>query len=71
MAYSHVSKKSGATYYLHVRNRTTNAGKVVPFYFFSKTIKTGEADTMALDALPDGYTVVESSATGLPLLSKK
>ena len=70
MAYSHVSQKSGSTYYLHARNRTTAAGKVIPFYFFSKTVQTGVANTLALDAVPAGYTVTESSATGLPMLKK-
>lgn len=69
MAYSHVSKKSGKTYFLHVR-KTVRGGKEIPFYFFAGEIKSGAADTTALDAVPAGYVVVESSATGLPLLKK-
>ncbi len=63
MPYSVVSKKSGATYHLHVRERTTSTGKQVPLYFFSKEAQG------ALEKLPDGYTVVEAP-TGLPLLKR-
>lgn len=69
MAYSHVSNKSGKTFYLHVRT-TVRGGKEIPFYFFSGEIKPTTAETKALDAVPAGYVVVESSATGLPLLKK-
>jgi hypothetical protein len=65
MAYSVVSKKSGSTYYLHAQTKPTKSGTRT-LYFFAKTVKEG-----ALDALPEAYEVVESSATGLPLLKKK
>ena len=65
MPYSVVSKKSGSTYYLHARTSPTKSGTRT-LYFFAKTVKED-----VLDALPDGYEVTESSATGLPLLKKK
>ncbi len=65
MAFSVESKKSGTTYYLHGRTTETKGGKRT-LYFFSKEQKEG-----TLDALPAGYEVSESSATGLPLLKKK
>lgn len=65
MAFSVQSKKNSTTYYLHGKKRPTKTGETT-LYFFSKEVKEG-----ALDALPDGYEVVESSATGLPLLKRK
>jgi hypothetical protein len=64
MAYSFKNSK-GMTYYLHASTRTLKSGKQGHLYFFSKTVKAG-----ALDAVPTGYTVVESK-TGLPVLKRK
>ena len=71
MAYSVESKKSGVTYYLHSRqsNSASATGKT-KLYFFAKEIKTAEGTT-PLDALPKGYTVIESALTGLPLLKRE
>ena len=65
MAFSVTSKKSGTKYYLHGKTTPTKTGQRT-LYFFSKEEKEG-----ALDALPEGYDVTESSATGLPLLKRK
>lgn len=65
MAYSVKSKKSGTTYYLHSKTTATKGGERT-LYFFAKEEKEG-----ALDDLPKGYTVTESSATGLPLLKRE
>lgn len=64
MPFSVKSKKTGATYYLHAQEAESRGGKR-KLYFFSKQIKDG-----ALDAVPPGYTVTESSQTGLPLLKR-
>lgn len=64
--YSVQSKKSGNTYFLHCRQQTLNGGKTVTLYYFAR-----EAKDNAVDALPDGYEVTESSRTGLPMLRKK
>ena len=66
MAYSVVSKKSGKTYYLHLREQKRKDGNVTKLYFFAGDIKDG-----AIDALPEGYEVMESERTGLPILKKK
>lgn len=65
MAFSYTSKKSGTTYYLHSKTTSTKGGERT-LNFFSKELKDG-----ALDAVPEGYEVVESEQTGLPLLKKK
>ena len=54
MAYAHTNSK-GATYYLHSNGR---------MFFFSKEIKEN-----ALDAVPEGYNVVEMK-TGMLVLKK-
>ena len=69
MAYGHVSKKNGVTYFLHARV-TPTANGTRTMYFFAKEVKTADDITKALDAVPAGYLVVESEATGLPLLKK-
>jgi hypothetical protein len=65
MAYAHTSKKSGTTYYLHERVRELKGGKTTSLFYFGKEAKAG-----AIDKLPDGYKVVESEKTGLPMLKK-
>ncbi|MBM3493856.1 MAG: hypothetical protein FJX72_05975 [Armatimonadetes bacterium] len=65
MPYSVTSRKTGAEYYLHRRVTATPGGERV-LYFFSKQVKEG-----AIDQPPEGYEVIESSATGLPLLKRK
>jgi hypothetical protein len=64
MAYTHTNSK-GNTYILHGRDRVLKSGKTSTLYFFAKEEKEG-----ALDAVPEGYTVVESK-NGLPLLKKQ
>jgi hypothetical protein len=64
MAYEVTSKKNGTKYYLHAKTTETKGGART-LYFFSKEQKEG-----VLDKLPDGYTVTESEATGLPLLKR-
>ncbi len=65
MAYSVQSKKTGTTYYLHARETESRGGKR-KLFFFSKEVKDG-----ALDELPSGYVVTESTQTGLPLLKRE
>ncbi len=66
MAYSVESKKSGKTYYLHLREQKRKDGNVTKLYFFAGEVKEG-----AVDELPDGYTVIENERTGLPFLKRK
>ena len=65
MSYSYQNSR-GTEYYLHVRSRTVASGKQVHLYFFAK--KPGKG---AIAELPDGYKVIESEKTGLPILKKK
>lgn len=65
MAYSHKSKKSGETYYLHNKEVTLRGGRKQVIYFFARDVRDG-----SLDAVPAGYMVVENSRTGLPMLKR-
>jgi len=67
MAFSVISKKTGAQYFLHHRKVTLNGGRQQVIYFFAKEKR--EADV--LQSLPSGYEVVENVRTGLPLLKRK
>ena len=64
MAFSYKNSR-GKTYFLHGKTRTLKSGKQQTLYFFAKTVKEG-----ALDAVPEGYKVIESK-NGLPLLKRK
>lgn len=64
MAYSHVNSK-GQTYYLHANKIKRSSGKETTLYYFSRE----KNDAKALDAVPNGYKVVEMK-TGLPALKK-
>ena len=66
MAFSTVSKKSGKTYFLHSRRQKLKGGQEVTLYYFG-----GEAKEGAMDALPEGYEIMENERTGLPMLRKK
>ncbi len=65
MAFSVPSKKSGKTYYLHLREQTRKNGGITKLYYFA-----GEVRPEALDELPAGYSVTENERTGLPFLKK-
>ncbi len=65
MAYSHRNSR-GNTYYLHSKEVTLKGGRKQRIYYFGKEIKQG-----AINELPEGYKVKESSRTGLPILAKK
>jgi hypothetical protein len=63
-AYSYTNKK-GQTYYLHTRQVKLKNGRMQTIYFFARDIRSG-----SLDAVPAGYTVVETKRTGMPVLKK-
>ena len=66
MAYAHTNKK-GQTYYLHERQVTLRGNnRQQTIYFFSREQKDG-----TLEAIPEGYQVVETASSGLPVLKKK
>ena len=64
MAFTYKNSK-GVTYILHGRDRVTSTGKKTTLYFFAKEKKEG-----ALDKVPDGYEVAETTS-GLLVLKKK
>ena len=66
MAYSVKSKKSGKTYYLHLREQKRKDGNTTKLYFFASEVKEG-----AVDELPKGFKVIENERTGLPFLKRK
>ncbi len=66
MAYQYTNKK-GTTYYLHQTNVQLRGGnRNQTIYYFSRQV--GEK---AIDAVPEGFEVVENQRTGLPVLRKK
>lgn len=56
----------GAVYFLHHKNVELKGGRKQMIYFFAKEVKPG-----ALDQVPEGYQVVETLRTGMPILKKK
>ncbi len=64
MAFAHTNSK-GQQYLLHQRDVTLKGGRVQRIYFFAREIKEG-----AIDAMPEGYIIVENARTGLPILKK-
>jgi len=65
MAFSVPSKKSGKTYYLHLREQARKNGGITKLYYFA-----GEIRPEAVDELPAGYSIIENERTGLPFLKK-
>ena len=66
MAYSVKSKKSGKMYFLHSKEVELAGGRKQKIFYFA-----GEQSANALNALPEGYEVMENERTGLPMLRKK
>jgi hypothetical protein len=64
MAYSYTNSK-GQKYILHSRDVTLKNGRVQRIYFFARDERDG-----AMDAVPAGYTVVETKRTAMPVLKK-
>jgi hypothetical protein len=56
----------GSSYFLHSKNVTLKGGRNQVIYFFGREIKAG-----ALDAVPEGFKVIETPKTGMPILKKK
>lgn len=63
MAYAFTNSK-GKTYILHAKKRPLKSGGVQTLYYFASEKKEG-----ALDEVPPGYIVAESSS-GLPVLKR-
>ena len=65
MAFEFKNSK-GVAYYLHAKDVTLKGGRLQKIFFFARDVRPG-----ALDAVPDGYTVMETTKTGMPILKKK
>lgn len=64
MAYEFTNKK-GVKYYLHFKDVNLKGGRIQRIYFFARDVRTD-----SLDAVPDGYIVMETERTGMPILKK-
>jgi len=60
--FSHTNSR-GQTYYLHTKEVRLRSGRTQRIFFFSK-------DPSDSIDMPEGYKVIESKRTGLPLLKK-
>ncbi len=60
--FSHKNSK-GVEYWLHTKDVKLRGGKMQKIFFFSKS----SSDSIDM---PEGYEVIESKKTGLPLLKK-
>ncbi|MBA3900787.1 MAG: hypothetical protein H0X62_11360 [Bacteroidetes bacterium] len=65
MAYSYKNSR-GQTYYLHSRKAGRGGSSNRDLFYFGKEQKEN-----AIDKLPEGYEVIESERTGLPILRKE
>jgi len=63
-AFAYTNSK-GQTYYLHTRQVTLKNGRIQTIYFFARDVRDG-----ALEAVPEGYQVVETERTGMPVLKR-
>ena len=64
MAYSYTNSK-GQTYILHKKDVTLKNGRQQTIYFFARDEREG-----ALDSVPEGYEVMETQRTGMPVLKR-
>ena len=55
----------GVGYYLHSKEVLLKGGRKQTIFYFARDIRPG-----ALDAVPPGYAVQETTKTGMPILKK-
>ncbi len=65
MAYVFKNSK-GVSYILHSKEVLLKGGRKQTIYYFARDERVG-----ALDAVPAGYQVQETTKTGMPILKKK
>jgi hypothetical protein len=65
MAYEFKNSK-GVSYYLHAKDVNLKGGRIQKIFFFARDVRPG-----ALNEVPAGYQVVETTKTGMPILKKK
>jgi hypothetical protein len=64
MAYEFTNSK-GVKYYLNSKEVNLKGDRTQKIFFFARDIRPG-----ALDAVPTGYQVAETTRTGMPILKK-
>jgi len=64
MAFLFTNKK-GVKYYLHSKKVNLKGGREQTIFYFARDIRPG-----ALDDVPAGYKVIETTKTGMPILKK-
>ncbi len=64
MAYAFTNSR-GVKYYLHSKKVNLKGGREQTIFYFARDIRPG-----ALEAVPAGYTVMETTKTGMPILKK-
>jgi hypothetical protein len=64
MAYAFTNSR-GVKYYLHSKKVNLKGGREQMIFFFARDVRPG-----ALDAVPMGYKVIETTKTGMPILKK-
>lgn len=64
MAFTYTNKK-GVKYILHFKDVTLRGGRKQRIYFFARDERED-----SLDKVPDGYKVMETERTGMPVLKK-
>ncbi len=65
MAFEFTNKK-GVKYYLHSKDVNLKGGRKQRIFFFARDVRPG-----AMNELPEGYKVIETAKTGMPILKKK
>lgn len=63
-AFAYTNSK-GQKYYLHFKDVTLKNGRVQRIYFFARDVRDG-----FLEEVPEGYEVVETRITKMPVLKK-
>jgi hypothetical protein len=64
MAYEFKNSR-GVSYYLHSKDVNLKGGRLQTIYFFARDVRPG-----ALNSVPAGYEVKETTKTGMPILKK-
>ena len=64
MAFQFKNSK-GVSYYLHSKEVNLKGGRKQMIFYFARDVRPG-----ALDAVPAGYKVMETTKTGMPILKK-
>jgi hypothetical protein len=65
MAYEFKNSR-GVSYFLHSKQVNLKGGRLQTIYYFARDVRPE-----ALNAVPEGYVVQETTKTGMPILKKK